>query len=309
MVHVGVGGVEPPRAWTERPAPPTPGISIDPRDWPTRSFLGFAQLLSGYHRHQVFHLERLEQLFHERRRVIVVGNHALDIVDPLLFLAQVYRRLGRVPYFVGHEKGWFGLPVLRHIAEHFHVIPSRQLETTATALRRAGFLMLYPGGNREAGMRSYRDEPYRLKWEERSGFLRLALEAEAEIVFVAAVGTDEAYYQSRLATPQALIRWVNGGDGTRYRGMRLSFGLLGAHLVPGLFPLPVKLTHFVSSPLYLGDRERARRDPEAFARLHRRTWVRCQTFLDAVVSRREAWSDGLDRSVRSFEGMLQELGL
>ena len=171
MVHVGVGGAEPPRAWTERSsrsAPPTPGISIDPRDWPTRSFLGFAQLLSGYHRHQVFHLDRLEQLFHERRRVIVVGNRALDIVDPLLFLAQVYRRLGRVPYFVGHEEGM---------------------------------------------VRSARSAP------------------------------------------------------------------------------------------------RARRDPEAFARLHRRTWVRCQTFLDAVVSRREAWSDGLDRSVRSFEGMLQELGL
>jgi hypothetical protein len=41
-------------------------------------------------------------------------------------------------------------------------------------------------------MRSYRDEPYALKWQRRTGFLRVALEANADVVFVAAVGCNEA---------------------------------------------------------------------------------------------------------------------
>jgi acyltransferase-like protein len=130
--------------------------------------------------------------------VLLVGNHALDVVDPLLLLATVFRKLHRTPRFIGHENGWFRVPVLRDISARFNVIPSRRPEEAVAALRRDGFFMLYPGSVREAGMRSYRDEPYRLRWEGRSGFLRLALDAEADVVFVAALGNDEAYYQSGL---------------------------------------------------------------------------------------------------------------
>jgi 1-acyl-sn-glycerol-3-phosphate acyltransferase len=284
------------------------GVRIDPRDWPTSVFLGFASLLARYHRHRVLHLERLARPFAEGRRVLLVGNHALDIADPLLLLATVYRRLGRVPHFVGHENGWFRLPLLRQIARHYQVIPSRRPEETIAALRRDGFVMLYPGSNREAALRSYRDEPYRLKWEGRTGFLRVALEADAELVFVAALGSDEAYYQSRLPTPRAILALANAGDAERYRGARLGFGLLGPHLVPGLLPLPVRITHVLSHPLDLGDRERARRDPAALAELHRRVSAGCQSFLDAAMARRRH-SDPLDRALRAAQRGLQRLGV
>jgi hypothetical protein len=86
-------------------------------------------------------------------------------------------------------------------------------------------------------MRSYRDEPYRLKWEGRSGFLRLALDAER---------TSSSWRPSErrgllsVGPPMPDRTHPPGqrGDGDRYRGMRLAFGLLGPHLVPGLFPLP-----------------------------------------------------------------------
>ena len=285
------------------------GATIDAEAWPTRAFLSLADVLGRYHRHRVVNLERLGQLFRSGRRVLLVGNHALDIVDPLLLLATVFRKLHRAPRFIGHENGWFRVPVLRDISARFNIIPSRRPEEAAAALRQDGFLMLYPGSVREAGMRSYRDEPYRLKWEGRSGFLRLALDAEADVVFVAALGNDEAYYQSALVMPDALTRLVNGGDGDRYRGMRLAFGLLGPHLVPGLFPLPVRVTHVIAKPLDLGDRERARHDPQALEALHARVWSDCQQFLDRVVADRECHSDALDRSVRSAQGLLQRLGL
>jgi hypothetical protein len=297
------------------PPPPRPtrravtGAAIDPEAWSTRTFLAVATVLGRYHRHRVVHLERLRRLFRSGRRVILVGNHALDIVDPLLLLATVFRQLHRVPRFIGHENGWFRVPVLRDISAQFQVIPSRQPEEAVAALRRDGFLMLYPGAIREGGMRSYREEPYRLKWEGRTGFVRLALEADAEIVFVAAVGSDEAYYQSTIPTPEALIRLINAGDSARYRGMPLAFGLLGVHLVPGLFPLPVRLTHVIANALDLGDRERARRDPQALADLHAHVWSECQRFLDRVVANRARYSDPLDRSIRAAQRLLQGVGL
>ena len=285
------------------------GAPIDPDAWLTRAFLGLADVLGRYHRHQVVHLERLRRLLHSDRPVLLVGNHALDIVDPLLLLATIFRKLHRVPRFIGHQNGWFNVPVLREISARFQIVPSHRPEEAEAALRRDGFLMLYPGAIREAGMRSYRDEPYRLKWEGRMGFLRLALATDAEVVFVAALGSDEAYYQSVLPTPERLIGLINGGDGARYHGMRLRFGLLGIHLVPGLLPFPVRLTHVIAKPLDLGDRERAQRDPEALAELHGRVWDDCQRFLDRVVANRARYTDALDRSIRDAERLLERIGL
>jgi 1-acyl-sn-glycerol-3-phosphate acyltransferase len=284
------------------------GIGADPRDPAVRAFVMAAGALRRYHRHRVIGLERAVSLIGERRRVVFVANHALDIVDPLMFCATLFEHTGRAPHFIGHENGWFKLPVLRDVSRHFGIIPSRQPERTAEAVRRDGLLMLYPGANREAALRSYRDEPYRLKWEGRTGFLRVALEADAEIVFVAAVGIDEAYYQSSLPTPAALLRALNAGD-DRYRGARLLFGLAGPHLLPGVFPLPVRITHAVSEPLELPDRERARRDPRAFAALHADLTERCQKLLDAAVGRRDDDSDLLDRAVRGAQRILQRVGV
>jgi hypothetical protein len=285
------------------------GLELDPRDWLTRALLGSARALARYHRHRVVHLERLGQVLRQGRRVVLVGNHALDVVDPLLFVAAVLERYGRVPRFVGHENGWFRVPLLRAVSARYQVIPSRQPAAAAEALERHGLLMLFPGSNSEAAMRVYRDEPYCLKWQNRLGFLRLALEHDAEILFVAAVGNDELYYQSRLATPAALLAWANAGDAERYRGARLTFGLLGPHLLPGVFPLPVRLTHVVSRPLDLGDRVAAVRDPEVLAALHLRVWEECQNLLDAAVARRHRDADLVDRVVRGGEEVLQQLGL
>jgi len=284
------------------------GIDIDPDDPAARAFLAFYRLLRRYHRHRVSGLERVERLMADGQRIVLVANHALDVVDPLLFCAALFERTGRAPHFIGHARGWFEVPGLRAISQRFGVIPARRLEETVDALRRDGLLMLYPGGNREAAMRSYRDEPYRLRWQDRTGFLRVALEAEAQLVFVAAVGTDEAYYQSALPTPSGLTRWLDEDSG-RYDGARLGFGLAGPHLVPGLFPLPVRITHTVSEPLELGDRERARRDPRALAALHAEISERCQKLLDAAVARREDDADVVDRAVRGVQGWLQRVGL
>jgi hypothetical protein len=292
----------------ERSAPRLPGVELDVGDLPTATLVGMARLLARYHRHRVLHLERLLRLLRAGRRVILVGNHALDVVDPLLFVATVLERYGRIPRFMSHTS-WQRLPGLRAVADRYRLVPSRSMDDASRALAEDGFLMIFPGGVSEAALRSYRDEPYRLKWENRLGFLRLALEHDAEIVFVAAVGNDEMYFQSKLSMPEALIRLADAGDGRRYRGSYLRFGLLGVHALPGVFPLPVQLTHVVSPPLMLDDRARARRDPDALVALHRSVCEACQSFLDHAVAERERTADLVDRTIRAGQGLLRGVGV
>jgi hypothetical protein len=65
----------------------------------------------------------------------------------------------------------------------------------------------------------------------------------------------------------------------------------------------------IAKPVDLGDRERAREDPAAFADLHARVWRKCQQFLDRVVADRFRYTDPLDRSIRMGQRVLHGIGL
>jgi 1-acyl-sn-glycerol-3-phosphate acyltransferase len=281
-------------------------VPFDRNDLLVRLFLGYARGLARYHRHRVLHLERLGSLLEKGRRVVLVGNHVLDVLDPLLFTAALIDRYGRIPHFIGHENLVFRLPGLGELARRYQMIPSRRMRETAAALRTSGLLMLYPGSGSEAARRSYRDQPYRLLWEKRLGFLQLALRYDAEILFVAAVGIDEMYYQSSLQTPTWLLRRFSA---ERYEGSRMQFGVLGPHMIPTLLPFPVQITHVVSKPLDLGNRAAARRSRAALERLHARVVAQCQTLLDHAVAQRERDAPLLDRAIRGGERIAQRLGI
>jgi 1-acyl-sn-glycerol-3-phosphate acyltransferase len=302
----------PPQPHDERPraaARERPiGVALDPNDSLSRGMLVLGDLMARYHRHHVIGLERLGALLEERRRVILVGNHVLDVVDPFLFAQAVYKRYGVVPIAMGH-RAWFTTPVLKEIIARYGVIPSRDPDAAARAITDGGLVMLFPGAVREAAMRDFEREPYRLKWEGRSGFLRLALEHDAEIVFFGAVGSEQMYYQSRLAVPYPLIRLLYQEAPERYRGLRLSFGMLGPHLLPGVAPFPTRITHVLSEPLDLGDRARALADADAFAELHTRVTAACQAVLDRAVAEYGEPSGAVDRGVRRTHDLLRRLGL
>ncbi len=285
------------------------GIEIDPQDPTVRPFLMLADGLRRYHRHSIRNLDRLGRLLREGKRVVAISNHALDVIDPLLFVAALAERYGRIPQFIGHENFIFKSPFLGDLARKWQVIPSRQPEETAEALRRNGFVMLFPGAASESLMRDYRTKPYQLEWQGKCGFLRLALENDAEIVFVATSGNDAMYYQSRVSVPRPILAAMNAGDGDRYGGARMQFGLTGPHLFPTMLPMPVRITHHVSEPIALGDREAARTDLAALEVLHRRVRGRCQSFLTGAVNRERAQGDRIDRGVRGVYRLLNGFGL
>lgn len=281
---------------------------VDDRRLVNRAIVRIGDALRLYHRHQLRGLEHLDAALASGRPVVLLGNHCLDLVDPLMLTVAIYHARGRVLRFIGHGNIFFTVPILRSLARAWGIIPNRHMALADQVLREERVLMLYPGSGTEAILRSYRREPYRLKWYGKLGFVELAARHGAAILFVAGLGIDELYYQTDLPAPAALIRYSNAGDDTYYRGARLQIGAAGVHLLPGIAPFPVKVTHTISPPLAFDPPPdpRNRRHLEA-AQL--RLWSECQTFLDRCVGDRARDSDWLDGTCRAVMDGLRRIGL
>jgi 1-acyl-sn-glycerol-3-phosphate acyltransferase len=281
---------------------------FDDRRWANRAMLHIGDVLRAYHRHRIRGAEHFEAALASRRPVVLVGNHCLDLVDPLMLTVALYRECSHALRFIGHGNIFFTIPILRSLAPVWGIIPNRHMDLADTVLREEGVLMLYPGSGTEAVLRSYRREPYRLKWYGRRGFVELAARHRATVLFVAGIGVDELYYQTDFRVPPPLIRFGNAGDADYYRGARLQIGAAGIHILPGLLPLPVRVTHVISPPLVLDPGLDPSNGP-ALETAQIRLWAECQAFLDGAVAARARDSDWLDVACRRTMDGLQRLGL
>jgi 1-acyl-sn-glycerol-3-phosphate acyltransferase len=274
----------------------------------TRATLGVGGALRRYHRHRVRGMEHLAAALAHERPVILVSNHCFDIVDPLMLAVAIHGALGRWPRFIGHGNLFFTLPVLRSLAAHWGVIPNRHMALADAVLREEGLLMLYPGSGTEAILRSYRREPYRLKWYGKLGFVELAARHHATLLFVAAIGIDELYYQTNIPAPATVVRYGNAGDADHYRGARVQLGAAGLHVLPGILPLPVRVTHVIAPPIAL-DPGLDPSDRAALETAQIRIWAECQALLDGAVAARARDSDALDAVCRRSLDWLYRTGL
>ncbi|WP_242341335.1 MULTISPECIES: lysophospholipid acyltransferase family protein [Anaeromyxobacter] len=239
-------------------APPPP---IDAERWYYRgAYLPWARALSRYHR------MTLEGPPPPEGPCIYVALHGagylvLDLVLAGYHIAwkRWHERGGpRTPLRIVAaesriEKALPGLPVLKR---HFGLIDPSE-ESCLAVLRRGEQLLVTPGGMREA--RPARDF-YRLRWDGRHGFVRLALEAGVPIVPLAVVGGAEAY--------------------PGFRVKRLSFW--------SPLPLPARLQAALGEPIPVPHapgrgRERALVEP-----LHALARERTQALYDALLARRGA---------------------
>jgi 1-acyl-sn-glycerol-3-phosphate acyltransferase len=60
----------------------------------TRATLRLGRLLRVYHRHQLLGIDNLRRALRSERPVLLIGNHCMDLVDPLMLRAAVQ---GRAP--------------------------------------------------------------------------------------------------------------------------------------------------------------------------------------------------------------------
>ncbi|MFE7801981.1 lysophospholipid acyltransferase family protein [Nocardia sp. NPDC057440] len=122
--------------------------------------------------------------------VLLVGNHNLmGGIDAPLLLPEILRRRGRLIRGLA-ENVLISVPGVRELLHHFGAVRGSRRNCLAL-LARGEAVIVFPGGGREAVRR--KNEKYVLKWEGRSGFAHMAIEAGAPIVPVAMIGVDDAY--------------------------------------------------------------------------------------------------------------------
>jgi 1-acyl-sn-glycerol-3-phosphate acyltransferase len=149
------------------------------------------------------------------------------------------------------ERALPGLPAVKRLAG---TIGTRE-EDCVAVLERGEALLVTPGGMREA--QPARDF-YRLRWDGRHGFVRLALRTGVPIVPVAIVGGAEAYPGFRVG--------------------KLSFW--------SPLPLPARLDMAIGEPIAVPRRPEQARDLAVVGPIHALARERTQALYDGLRARR-----------------------
>ncbi|MDP2313636.1 MAG: lysophospholipid acyltransferase family protein [Pseudomonadota bacterium] len=208
------------------PKSPTPPIS------PTtiRRVRRFLEPLARYHRFTVEGLDNLPKT----GPVLLAVHHSFATYDGFLIGGAIYEGTGRLPRGLGDDR-IFQIPGLGTLARDMGLVPASP-EAGEQLLREGHVLGVAPGGMWES-LRP-RDERRRSRWDGRKGFARLALRTGAPLVMAACPAADELYtvYRSRLTDRV-------------YRRAHLPVPILRG-IGPTVFPRPIKLTAYLSRPLF-----------------------------------------------------------
>lgn len=190
------------------------------------------------------------------RGVLFVGNHTLyGLIDVPFMIAELWRREIEVRALGDHAH--YAIPVWRNLLEMCGMVRGTR-ENVRVLMSEGQNVLVFPGGSGEVWRA--RDERYRLKWKERVGFARLALEFGYPIVPFAAVGVEEMF--DVLADEHTPVL----GDASRLleRLVGVPIPPLGVGLGP-LLPRPERLYFWFGEPIETACLA-ARRDQDAAAR-------------------------------------------
>jgi 1-acyl-sn-glycerol-3-phosphate acyltransferase len=122
--------------------------------------------------------------------VLFVANHTimggLDV--PLVWL-KLYREHDIfLRMLVDHAH--FKIPVIRDFLAKFGEVEGTR-ENAAELLRKKNYVLVFPGGAREAFKK--KGEAYQLIWKDHIGFAKMAIQFGCPIVPLASVGPEECY--------------------------------------------------------------------------------------------------------------------
>lgn len=136
---------------------------------------------------QFYGLEELDV----SKPALYVSNHTvLGVLDGFPFGAELYLQKGVMVRALA-DSMHFKIPVWRDwITDKLGVLEASR-ENCHAVMKNKQSLVVYPGGTREVCKK--KGEKYVLKWTDRRGFVRMAMQHGYDIIPVAAVGAEEAF--------------------------------------------------------------------------------------------------------------------
>lgn len=167
-------------------------------------------ILDRYFRPEVRGLERIPE-----GAALYVGNHngGFDTVDTYIFCERVLRERGidDVPFGLGHEVV-FSFPIINQLWAPLGVLRASH-DNAHKIFDRGGKVFVYPGGDVDA-FRRFSDRN-RIRFDGRTGYIRLALRAGVPIVPVVAAGAHNTFLV--LSEGRGIARLLNAKRWMRTR--------------------------------------------------------------------------------------------
>lgn len=195
------------------------------------------------------YLDGLEHL-PEDGRFLLVGNHTQSSAEVFMIYDAVRRSIGtRVRPLADRNFGRMrGLPA--DLLAAFGAVVGKP-ETAGELMRHNQTILVFPGGGREIA--KYKGEEYRLRWQGRIGFARLAAEYNYPIVPAGLVGGDDVY-RSLFSRDSAMAK-LGEALGRRLNGPPDAAMPLVRGIGPTLIPRPERMYLRFGAPI---DTTRAR---------------------------------------------------
>ena len=177
-----------------------------------------------------------------KRPAMYVGNHTIyGILDGTPFGIELFKQHGIILRSLA-DSNHFYVKAWADLVKRMGMVEASR-SNCAKLMEGRQHILVYPGGTREICKK--KGEEYKLLWNDRTGFVRMALEYGYDIIPVAAVGAEEAFtivkdsdeiMQSSLGK---FLKWSGIAD--KY----LKGGALIPPLVKGIgnsiFPRPERL--------------------------------------------------------------------
>lgn len=154
---------------------------------PSKTFIkNFMQPFKLYFSPQFFGLDELDV----SKPALYVSNHTiLGVLDGYPFGAELYLKKGLMLRSLADNNHYL-IPGWRDLIKRVGIVRASR-ENCAALMKMGESILVFPGGTREICKK--KGEAYILKWSDRTGFVRMAIEHGYDIIPVAAVGAEEAF--------------------------------------------------------------------------------------------------------------------
>lgn len=170
-------------------------------------------------------------------RFLIVGNHTMFSMAEILLIPYFVReRIGkRVRPLADRQFGKLPKPHRDVMTAFGGVVGSP--DSAAALMEEGETILVFPGGGREIA--KFKGEEYTLRWENRNGFARLAIQYQYPIVTAALVGGDDVI--TAVSTRDSALGRLSTELGRRLNGREDMAMPILRGVGPTLLPRPQRM--------------------------------------------------------------------